>query len=46
MLGLSDRVVGIVPTWLDVSVGHAFLDLIIVLVPTWSDVSVGWAILT
>ena len=38
MLGLSDRVVGLVPTWSDVSVGRAFL-------MSRSDVSVGHAIL-
>ena len=34
MLGLSDRVVGGVPTWSDVSVGNFIFDMIIGLVPT------------
>ena len=34
MPGLSDRVVGYVTTWSDVSAGHFLSDMIIVLVPT------------
>ena len=46
MLGLSDRVVGYVTTWSDVSDARFLYDMIIGLVPTRSDVSVGRAILT
>ena len=46
MLGISDRVVGGVPTWSDVSFGHFLSDIIIGLVPTWSDISARRAILT
>ena len=41
VLGLSDRVVGYVTTWSDVSVGRCLSDMIVGLVPTWSDVSAG-----
>ena len=41
MLGLSDRVVGYVTTWSNVSVGRFLSDMIIGLVPTLSDVSAG-----
>ena len=41
MLGLSDRVVGGVPTWSDVNDGHFLSDMIIGLVPKLSDISVG-----
>ena len=46
MLGLSDRVVGYVTTWSDVSVRFCLSDMIIGLFPTRSDVSARWAILT
>ena len=39
VLGLSDMIIGLVPTWSDVSAGHAFLT-------SRSNVSVGRTILT
>ena len=45
MLGLFGRVVGCVPAWSDVSVGHAFSDMVLDVFLSWSYVSVGRAIL-